>query len=625
MGKRFVFHTLTFAFDPIFFIKKPMNDLYKKIGLTLAPLGLLLTLNAQSFELLEDYATISQLRDVNGVSVADYDQDGDLDIFLVSIYRFEANNPQTWSRLLQNNGENGFEDVTETAQLLVENKTIRRGWMGDRMGASWGDYDNDGYPDLFLSNDGGDELWRNKGAGTFENVTEKAGVQGCSDCYSSNGLWWDYDLDGDLDLYVSDWLRVNRMHENQGDGTFLDVSQQSGLADTSKTWTSIPLDVNQDLLPDLYIVNDFGPNKLMLNQGDGTFQEKTTIYGLEDVGDGMGVDICDYNNDGHFDIYVTNIFRHEPNPFFVNNGQNRFINLAKPMGIDNTGWGWGARFFDADHDMDEDLYVVNGMNLSAGRGDKNVFFENTGTRFIDISANLGVDNAKQARGLEVFDYDLDGDLDMIVGNRAGKQSFYHNNLLENNATATNWLQIKLIGTISNRDALGAVVKISCDNQTYFRHYSGANLMGQSIKPIHYGLANHDRVDEIEVTWPNGVKEYFNSVAANQVVKLIEEEGSSESSLNIISSIDQRLAANIQVFPNPFINQLSLEIQGIPAENIKFRLTNIAGQTIVEYQKRIAQNGTIRLEFSENNLPNGLYFYSVISSLGTKTGTIIKHH
>lgn len=600
-----------------------MDIFYKKAGLIASIFCLIWTLNAQHFQLLEDYPSISQLRDVNGVSVADYDVDGDLDIFIVSIHRFEENNPQTWSRLLQNNGESGFIDVTETAQLLVENKTIRRGWMGDRMGASWGDFDNDSYPDLFLSNDGGDELWHNQGDGTFKNVTEKAGIQGCSDCYSANGLWWDYDLDGDLDLYVSDWLRVNRMHENQGDGTFSDVSEQSGLADTSKTWSSIPLDVNHDLLPDLYIVNDFGPNKLMINQGDGTFKEQTKAYGLEDVGDGMGVDICDYNNDGHFDIYLTNIFRHEPNPFFVNNGQGQFINLAKPMGIDNTGWGWGARFFDADHDMDEDLYVVNGMNLSAGRGDKNVFFENIGTKFIDISANLGVDNVAQARGVEVFDYDLDGDLDMVVGNRERPQSFYKNTLMESGETATNWLQIKLIGTLSNRDALGAVVKISCDNQTYFRHYSGANLMGQSIKPIHYGLANHAQVDEIEVTWPNGVKEYFNRVATNQVVTITEGEGSPESSLGLVSTIDEKLAANIQVFPNPFSNQISLKMQDIPAENIQFRLTDITGRLIIEQEKWVGQNETLKIELPTNGLSNGLYLYSVITIAGTKTGTIIR--
>ena len=248
---------------------------------------------AQSFELVSEFDDMCDLQDANGVTVADYDLDGDLDVFVVSIHRYEVGNDQTWSRLLRNDGEDGFKDVTDESLLRDQNESIRTGWMGDRMGASWGDYDNDGYPDLFLANNGNDALWRNKGNGQFENVTKVSGVQGCPDCYSSNGLWWDYDLDGDLDLYVSDWLRVNRQYRNEGDGTFTDVSVSTGLNDTSKTWTSLPIDINKDTFPDLYVVNDFGDNFLFMNNGRGEFHEATKEYGLEDDGDGMGVDICD--------------------------------------------------------------------------------------------------------------------------------------------------------------------------------------------------------------------------------------------------------------------------------------------------------------------------------------------
>ena len=319
-------------------------------------------------------------------------QDGDMDIFLVSIHKFQQGNSQTWSRLIRNNGQGEFEDVTEESNLLFQNGTLRKGWMGDRMGASWGDYDNDGYPDLFLSNDGQDELWHNEGNGQFKNVTHGSGTTGCMDCYSSNGLWWDYDLDGDLDLYVSDWLKKNRLHRNEGNGTFVDMSEFSGLDDEGNTWAAIPIDVNKDTFPDLYVVNDFGESRFFINSRNGKFSDSTRYYKLENLGDGMGIDVCDYNGDGNFDIYVTNIYDRLPNPFFVGSEEGIFTNRASELGIENTGWGWGARFFDADNDLDEDLYVVNGMKVINGRGDQNVFFENEDGVFNNISQSLGVNS-----------------------------------------------------------------------------------------------------------------------------------------------------------------------------------------------------------------------------------------
>ena len=204
-----------------------------------------------------------------------------MDIFLVSIHKFQQGNSQTWSRLIRNNGQGEFEDVTEESNLLFHNETLRKGWMGDRMGGSWGDYDNDGYPDLFLSNDGQDELWHNEGNGQFKNVTNDSGTTGCMDCYSSNGLWWDYDLDGDLDLYVSDWLKKNRLHRNEGNGTFVDMSAFSGLDDEGNTWAAIPIDVNKDTFPDLYVVNDFGESRFFINSVNGKFSDSTRYYKLE--------------------------------------------------------------------------------------------------------------------------------------------------------------------------------------------------------------------------------------------------------------------------------------------------------------------------------------------------------
>lgn len=598
-----------------------MEKLYSFLLLSSACLLPYGELTGQSFELLKSFEQVSVIEDANGVAVADYDQDGDLDVFIVSIHRYEAGNRQSWSRLLQNNGDNQFKDVTRESNLFAPNYSLRSGWMGDRMSASWGDYDNDGYPDLFLANNGEDELWHNEGNGQFRNVTEEAGVKGCYDCYSSNGLWWDFDLDGDLDLYVSDWLKKNRHYRNEGNGKFVDLSIESGLNDTSKTWASIPLDVNGDVLPDLYVVNDFGANFLFLNLGDGTFEEATGAYGLEDDGDGMGVDICDFNHDGRFDIYVTNIFRHRPNPFFVGQEDGMYVDKAKSVGIEDTGWGWGARFFDADHDMDEDLYVVNGMTLSAGRGDENVFFEQIKGKFHNISRSLGVNNAAIARGLEVFDSDLDGDLDMLVGNRAAKLSFYQNTLIETHTEGSNWIQFTLESTTANKDALGASVRITCENTHYYRYHSGANLFGQSIKPIHFGLGNNLAVAEVEVTWPKGNKEYFPYLEANQLIHLLEGSGNQESSL--VLTPDAADLQRTKVYPTPFDRQLNIQVEERDIGWIDFRLMDLRGKVVLLDKRWMPEPGTMSINVLENTLREGVYIYQLSTLRAIKTGKLIK--
>ena len=576
-------------------------------------------LKAQSFEPDIGFGIVSELRDTNGVSVADYDQDGDMDIFLVSIHKFQEGNSQTWSRLLRNNGQGGFEDVTEESKILFENETLREGWMGDRMGASWGDYDNDGFPDLFLSNDGGDELWHNEGNGQFENVTKSSGTEGCLDCYSSNGLWWDYDLDGDLDLYVSDWLKTNRLHRNEGNGIFIDMSEFSGLDDEGKTWASIPIDVNKDAFPDLYVVNDFGESRLFINQGNGKFSDLTRYYQLENLGDGMGIDVCDYNSDGNFDIYVTNIYDHLPNPFFVGSEEGIFTNRASELGIENTGWGWGARFIDADNDLDEDLYVVNGMKVINGRGDQNVFFKNEDGIFNNISQSLGMNSISIGRGLEVFDCDNDGDMDVLVGNREVNLVLYKNNIIQTDVQNKNWIQIELEGTESNKNALGSIVEINLQGKRYYRHYSGANLFGQSIKPIHYGLAHHDFIDEISVTWPSGKKEYFPSVLANQVVKLIEGDTKLYSS-NLALDINEA-SKLINIYPNPFENQITFSFSKNISSPLNFSLMNTLGQVV--YHKIFQKGFSAPLDVSTANLSSGLYYYQLKRGKDTITGKLLK--
>jgi len=515
-----------------------------KIGYKLVALLLLLALTfnviqAQNFSRVEEEANINHITSNNGVSVADFDQDGDLDVFLTGYKQFNPEDETTWNRLLRNDGDGKFTDVTLEAgfgdQFVNDGLPAS---LGEKLGASWGDYDNDGFPDLFLANSRLDQLYHNQGNGTFIDVTAQAGVAGCNECYSSTGLWWDYDKDGDLDLYVNNLKGANRMYDNLGDGTFRDITIQTGLGGWGVTWASVTLDVGRDGFVDLYAINDTQENQFWENRG-GRLNEVGKAYRLNDPGAGMGVTIGDYNNDGFFDVYITNIYSHHPNPLFTDNGNRKFINLAVENGVENTGWGWGTKFFDFDHDGDEDLYAVNGVPESdyiydfEQQDENNFLFKNLRKEgvenFADWSVESGTNGSANGRGVEVFDYDRDGDLDILVANMSEAPYLYRNETIgRDEVQANGWLQIILEGTVSNRSAFGTELKASIGEHAYYRYYQGAGIFGQSIKPVHFGFGSEETLDELTITWPNGENETIYDIPLNQTIKIKEGEYSGGS-------------------------------------------------------------------------------------------------
>ncbi|MEI6411055.1 MAG: VCBS repeat-containing protein, partial [Bacteroidota bacterium] len=245
----------------------------------------------QDFSHIETFAHLDSIRNTNGVAVADYDGDGDLDLFFTGIQNFNPNNKNTWNHLMRNRGDGTFEDVTVAAgfgiQYVNEGLKAER---GEKMGASWGDYDNDGFPDLFLANSRENQLYHNEGDGTFKDVTAKAGVAGCNVCYSATGLWWDHDRDGDLDLYVSNLNTTNVMYENKGDGTFEDVTKLLGIGGGSTiTWSSVAIDAGKDGFLDLLNVNDTQAKEFFENRSGVKYNEAALAYRLDNKGAGMGV------------------------------------------------------------------------------------------------------------------------------------------------------------------------------------------------------------------------------------------------------------------------------------------------------------------------------------------------
>jgi len=562
----------------------------------------------------------------NGVAAADYNNDGFIDIYFVSRDPNTPSHPGSPNSLFKNNGDGTFTNVAEEAGVegLIDTTTIPQNKLVENFGASWGDFDNDGDIDLYLTNKGVDELYENLGDGTFRDITHSAGLD-LLIRDSSTAAWFDLDKDGDLDLYVSSYgqhgLPVsseNVMYRNNGDGTFTDITTAAGLGEPGFTFVTMILDANIDGWPDLYCVNDFGDNYFYLNKGDGTFREVTREYGLENNGHGMGVTLGDYDNDGLFDIYLTNIadgLNQEWSPLFRHTGSGIFQDVSQQTGTGITYWAWGCEFFDFDLDGDLDLYVVNGI---FGNAFHNLLFRNNGNgTFEDFSEQSDADGPEEARGLCVADFDNDGRLDMVVANLKTAAYFYQNSMQDGN-----YLKINLIGTQSNRDGRGAVVRITADNRTYHRPNDGVELYGQSKIPIHFGLGSAQTAQNIIVEWPSGIQEEFHNIPANQTITIKENFGIT-TGVEVDTSTPPKDLALLNNYPNPLNNSTHIQFRVGTFAHIKIEVYDILGRLVaIPVHGRFATgdhsvswNGTDR---NGHSLPSGIYIQKFSS------GSVVSH-
>ena len=576
-------------------------------------------LAAQQFRMMTEDAGLTSVEKANGVAVADYDGDGDLDVYFVAYPQYDPAQEDTWNRLFRNNGDGTFADVTAEAGVESRLMGMPRGQMGNKFGAAWGDYDNDGDADLFLSQIGPDILYQNQGDGTFIDVAARANVAGIYNTnHDTSALWWDYDGDSDLDLYVSAWVGPNRLYENQGDGTFADVTATAGLGDTGQTWTSIPLDANRDGLLDLYVVNDFGANRFYRNEGAGVFADVTATYGLGDEGHGMGVTVGDFNNDGLFDIYLTNDSDYFLNPLYVGTTDDHFYNDAQAMGVSDADWAWGTEFFDYDHDGDADLYVVNGFPTDPGT---NVLFANMLTEqgqavFENRSAASGTNGALDARGLAVFDYDGDGRLDLLVANWNGPPYLYRNE-----TDVEGWLMIDLVGTTSNRNAFGATVSVTAGGRTLYRHHDGADFLGQSIKPLHVGLGAAEVVERIVVRWPSGIEEVVEGIAVNQRIRIVEGQGIATAT-EALPEVAHGVAL-LGNAPNPFRAATTVSFQLSEAGEVEVAVFDVLGRRVRTLADSFLSAGTHRVSFEASGLPAGLYVVRLRAGGAVETQRVVR--
>jgi hypothetical protein len=575
---------------------------------------------AQQFQEVAGQVNLTGSIYSNGHAVADYDQDGDLDIFIVGRNSFLESDSTTWSRLYQNEGDSIFSDVTITSGFGEQyTNPGDSGTEGQKMGAAWADYNNDGYPDLLLTHYRKIQLYRNNGDGTFRDITSDAGILDCYDCYNSSALWWDLDKDGDLDLYISDWEGPNRLYQNNSDGTFSDRTEYFNLGDEGNTWTSIPIDANHDGWPDLYLANDYFRNKFYLNINGDFFMEATTAYGLEDFGNGMGITTGDYNNDGFFDIYLTNIAEFAANPLFTAQEVGFFENNAAEMGVDSAGWAWGASFFDADLDGDEDLYVVNGYVYShhTNKFFKNMVVEGTNT-FTELSDMINVDGPADAMSLSTFDYDNDGDLDMLVSNTDNTPYLYQNlSIRPGMLSEKHWLKVELQGTATNRDGLGTILRAYTGQQIFHRYYHGAGLLSQNLLPVHFGLGIHSMLDSLVISWPNSENEVFYNIPSNQTVRIIEHMefiGEIEPPVTAIGKeFNDKYDHQLEIYPNPFRYSTRFEFKISEPAIIRLEVFDLHGKNIYNQMPSNIEHGKNYIEWEGVNmrggrLPPGIYIY-----------------
>ena len=494
-----------------------------------------------------------------GVAFIDYDNDGWPDIFLVNGTDWPGHpSKHSTPKLYHNNHDGTFADVTHKAGLDIE-------LFG--MGVAVGDYDNDGFDDLFVTALGQNHLFHNNGNGTFTDVTQKAGLLGPND-FSTSAAWVDYDKDGKLDLVVANYVQWSiesdlyctldgknksyctpesykgtsvRLWHNRGDGTFEDVTQKAGLGDpTSKTLGIAVLDYDNDGWPDLLFSNDTQPNKLYRNNGNGTFTEKAVVAGVAFSEDGvaragMGVDAADYDHSGSPSILITN-FSNQMLSLYHNEGRGLFVDEAPRSEIGRASLltlGFGCFFFDYDLDGWPDIFIANGhIDNDIERVQPNVkyampphLFRNAGKgNFQEVTKSLGrsFGTPRVGRGAAYADINNDGRLDLLLSTNGGPAYLFLN---EATGAANKSLRVKLLGTKSNRDGIGAIVKISSGGTTQTQMLrSGSSYLSASELVLTFGLGQSDKVDTLEVRWPSGEIDRLSAIPAGQTISITETKG-----------------------------------------------------------------------------------------------------
>jgi hypothetical protein len=498
----------------------------------------------------------------SGAALFDYDNDGRLDIFFANGARIDdptakgtipkKDGVKYWNRLYHQKSDGTFEDVTEKAGLAGS---------GYSTGVAVGDYDNDGFDDLFVAGYGGSTLYHNNGNGTFTDVTKQAGVAGSG--WMTSAAWVDYDNDGKLDLVVARYMEWDfddiycghreegfrsychpdlfkpasvLLYHNDGNGKFTEVAQKAGIAKPGKGLGLAIADYDQDGWMDIILANDSIPEFLFHNKGNGTFEEVGVVSGVGLDGGGatfagMGVDFADYNNDGWPDVVITDL-ANQKYALYTNAGDGTFDYSSLTTGLGAISLlhsGWGIRFVDYDNDGWKDLFLVQSHVMDTievnephlrYRESPLLLWNDQGKKFVDVSAQSGAVFQQKwaARGMAIGDIDNDGKIDAIITSNDGPAWVLHNDT----ATGNHWITLKLVGVKSNKDGIGAQIKVTtpAGNQ-YATVTTAGSYQSSSDKRAHFGLGSANTAAQIEIRWPSGVIQVLKNVQANRILTVTE--------------------------------------------------------------------------------------------------------
>jgi enediyne biosynthesis protein E4 len=491
-----------------------------------------------------------------GVCVADFDGDGWQDIYFVNARDIYDRGIKVQNALYHNNGDGTFTDVTDKAGVPG---------TGFGLGCVWGDYDNDGYPDLFVTQYGRNVLYHNNGDGTFTDVTDKAGVAGMEfgTYFHAGAVFFDYDRDGKLDLYVGSYVAFppgaqrycklaglisscppsayqgspSILYHNNGDGTFTNVTKKAGIYQPNGKNLAVGVgDYDNDGWPDLFVANDGISAYLYHNEHNGMFQEEGSMTGMAFTAQGltmaaMCISLGDYDNDGWLDLFISD-FQGSSDHVWKNNGQGQFDEVSDSAGITSptrSVLSFGGGFFDYDNDGWLDLFIANGhvypeieqIFPDVHYKQINSLFHNDGRgKFVDVTKTSGdgFSIPHVARGVAFADFDNDGFVDLVVANNNDAPLLLHNS----GGNGNHFVSFKLVGTKSNRDAIGARLKLTAGGMTQIREVeSGGSYMSQSDLRASFGLAVSATVDKLEITWPSGGKQTFFNFPADQFYSIVE--------------------------------------------------------------------------------------------------------
>ena len=515
----------------------------------------------------------------NGMSIVDFDNDGWDDITLATESTQEV-------RFFKNVNGSFIEQTLNMPTLNYQTKSV-----------TWVDIDNDGDKDFFVTSDtNGNKLFQNNGNLAFQDITLASGIA-VTNMFSYGASWGDYNNDGFLDVFISNRSETfsNKLYKNNGDNTFTDVSNSSGISNMGHmSFCAAFLDINNDGWQDIYISNDKTDqaNILYLNNGNNTFSDHSESSLTNVSIDAMTTTVGDYNNDGWFDIYVTN--NPGGNVLFNNQGDGTFFNATTQSGTSFNSVGWGAVFFDADNDTDVDLYVSGQLDGSVPFLKSAAFYQNLGNQTFQIPTNAGfVGDTSESYSNAVSDINNDGLVDIVVNNSGDDDVFiWKNNTITNN----NWLKVKLEGVQSNRDGIGSVIEISINGNKQYRYtHAGEGYMSQNSNTESFGLGNATTIDYLKVTWLSGVVDIINNVNSNQMLNIIE--GST-------LSIEEDTINKISLVTNPVKDFIIIES---PLQIVKLELYTILGKKI------ISQNNGNKIDISPYKA--GTYLLHVTTNQG----------